>query len=123
MPQSFTETLHTGEFVLSLLPGYQSRENIVVAAGANLVPGTVLGKVTASGKYVAHAPAAADGSQNAAAIVLTDAPAATADARVAAIVRGAEVNGNLLVWNGSITAPQKTTAVNALAALGILVRM
>jgi hypothetical protein len=43
-----TEGLHTGEFVLSLAPGYRSRENVVVASGQNLGPGTVLGRTGAA---------------------------------------------------------------------------
>ena len=63
------EGRHPGEFVMSEASGQRSRENITIAAGAGvLAPGTVLGRVTASGKYVASSNTASDGSQTAAAI-------------------------------------------------------
>src|SRR4051794_31606812 len=42
-----TEGMHTGEYLLEELPGHASRENIIVAAGENLQPGTVIGFTTA----------------------------------------------------------------------------
>lgn len=108
--------------LVSEASGYRSREAIVIASGANLAPGSVLGKVTASGKYVLLAPDATDGSQNAAAILYADATAATADVGATANVRDCEVNGNLLTWPAGITAPQKTAATTALAALGVIIR-
>lgn len=43
-------------------------------------------------------------------------------ADIAAIVRGAEVNGNCIAWPTGITAAEKANATQALAALGIIVR-
>jgi len=40
-----------------------TRDNIVVLAGETLVTGTVLGKITATGKYVAMDTNGTDGSQ------------------------------------------------------------
>ena len=117
------EPTRTGGFVLSLLPGYQSRRNVTVGAGPDLAAGTVMGKLTATGEHVPFAPAAADGSQNPVAILLAAAPARTGPTLVAAIVGTSEVNGNLLVWPDGITTPQRTSAVAALAALKILVRL
>lgn len=45
---TLTESKHPGEFLISEAPGYRSREEVTVASGANLVPGTVLGKNTSS---------------------------------------------------------------------------
>lgn len=50
-----------------------------IASGANLVKGTILGRVTASGRLKAYAPGNSDGSQNPVAVLLEDAAAATAD--------------------------------------------
>ena len=51
--------------------------------------GTVLGKVTATGKYKICVQTAADGSQTAAALVVGDQSiAATTDTKVLALVRG-----------------------------------
>ena len=48
------ETPHDGNFILSEDDeGRLSRDNIIVASGSGkLRPGTVLGKLTASGKFV-----------------------------------------------------------------------
>lgn len=68
------------------------------------------------------APAATDGTQNAASILLADTDASAADKACAVVARKAEVNGNELVWPGGITAAQKSIAIAQLAAAGILVR-
>lgn len=50
-----------------------------IVAGANLAAGTVLGRITSSGKLTAYAEGASDGSQTPVAVLLEDAPAASAD--------------------------------------------
>ena len=74
-----TETRRAGDFILSEANGTLSRENGVIALGT-LVPGTVLGQITASGKYVELDPDATDGSEDAAGVLYghasgTDVPA------------------------------------------------
>ena len=91
-------------------------------SGQNLQAGAVLGKVTASGKYKALDPAAADGSQSAAGILYDAVDASAADAEGVAVVRLAEVNSAELVWPAGITGGQKTTALGQLAALNIIAR-
>jgi len=45
------EARHPGEFLMTEANGQRSRETITIASGAGIIaPGTVLGKVTASGK-------------------------------------------------------------------------
>lgn len=116
------EGRHPGEFMVSEGNGRISRETVTIASGANLEPATVLGKVTASGKHTILAPAATDGSQNAAAILYGHAKAAAADVQAVAVVRMAEVKSAELVWPAGITAPQKTAALAELAALLIIAR-
>lgn len=216
----YTEGRHAAEFLLSELPGTQSRENIVIAESQTIVPGAVLGKraivadvtagqsfagtgngvltfadpavdanvqdgvykvtcVTAAGnggvfrvedpsgnfvanatvgtaftaqlnftiadggtdfvvgdtfsitvaadaadfEYAAHNPAATDGTEKAAAIALYAATTASSEsAKISAIARGAEVNGNLLTWKASIAAADKANGIQALAEVGIIVR-
>lgn len=106
--------------------GAKFAQGLTLIAGQNLRGGTVLGQISASGKYTQLAPAAADGSQNAAAILCFATDASTGD-RVTTIIRGGpgvglEVRGSLLVWPAGITAPQRTTAIAALAALGFKIR-
>jgi len=120
----FTEGRHAGEFLLTEAKGNRSRENIVVANGAGiLAAGTVLGKVTASGNYIASAIGASDGSEVAAAILLREVDATSADVPVAAFVRDCEVNGNILTWHADRDQQAEQDAANAeLAAAGIIVR-
>ena len=118
------ETNHPGAFLLSEAHGHRSRENIAIAAGAGIVsPGSVLGRVTATGKYVVSAVGATDGSQTPAAINIYGADASTAGANVSAIVRDAEVNGHCLVYHADRDQPaEKAAAHDALKSLGIIVR-
>lgn len=120
-----TETLHAGGFLLS--GNYDdskiSSDQIVVVSGAGkLGAGTVLGKITTSGKFTILAPGASDGSQTAAAILWADLDASAADAVGVAISRYAEVTGGELTWPAGITGPQKIAAIGQLAAVGIILR-
>ncbi len=118
------EGKHPGAFLLSEAAGQRARENITIAAGAGIVaPGSVLGKVTATGKYLVSAVGATDGSQTPAAINIYGADASTADAQVSAIVRDAEVNGACLTYHADRDQPAEKAAANAaLATLGVIVR-
>lgn len=101
--------------------GY-SRKNITVITGQNLVAGTVLGKITASGKYTAWTTGAADGSEVAAAVLLEAVNATAADKAGVAIARHAIVAAGNLVYAGSPNDAQKTAARASLEAAGIVSR-
>jgi hypothetical protein len=109
-------------FVVSEGNGRISRETITVLSGQNLQAATVLGKVTASGKYKALDLAASDGSQAAAGILYDAVDASGGDTEGVAIVRLAEVNAAELVWPAGITAGQKTTALGQLTSQNIIAR-
>lgn len=119
-----TETRHAGEFVLSEGNGNISRDNIVIVSGAGVVrAGTVLGKITASGKYTPSPATGADGSQVAVAVNLYEVDATSADVAVAAIMRDAEVNVNTLTYAASVDDNTKKAAkATQLAAVNIIVR-
>lgn len=113
-----TEGRHVGEFLVSEAEGTLSREEVTVTqAGAPIVSGTVLGKITASGKYVPYSNAASDGSEAAAAILYTDIPGtASGDKKkCVVIVRNAEVFGSALTGNDA-------NGTADLKALNIIVR-
>lgn len=111
-----TEGKYTAEFLLSEGNGSISREQVVIAAAAGaMVPGTVVGKITASGKYVAYSNAAADGSEVAAGILYRAVDDAAADQDAVIIARHAEVSEAELT---GLDAPGKAD----LAALGIICR-
>lgn len=120
----FNEGRAPAGFLLSEASGQRSREAITIASGAGvLAAGTVLGKITASGKYLSSAIGAADGSEAAAAVLLYPVDATSADVEVAAIVRDAEVNGNLLAYAADRDqAAEKLAAQAELAAVGIITR-
>jgi len=121
-----TEGRHAGGFLVWEAFRDYTREVITIATGGTypvLEPGTVLGKITASGKYAAHDPVAVDGTETAVAVLWGPADATLADATVVTVLRGpAIVNGKDLVFTGTPTAAQITTAQTALAAVGILTR-
>lgn len=117
-----TEGKRAADFIVSEANGARSRDVITIAQSAALQPGTVLGKITATAKYVALDPAANTGAETAAGILYAAADATGADVRQTAILRDAEVNGAELAWPDGITAGQKTAAVADLAALGIIIR-
>lgn len=112
----------TGAYIIGEAEIDRSREQIIVASGNVLEAGTVLGKVTASKKYVALNLAAADGSQNVAGILYGDTNAAAADNRAVAHVRDCSVSGHELVWPVGISDANKTAAIAAFVALGVIVR-
>lgn len=100
-----------------------SRQAITLAGPVAALPmGTVVGKVTASGKYAPLTPAASNGSQVAAGVLIADAAASTPDKKADALLRLGVVNLAALVWPAGITDPQKATALAQLEAAGILAR-
>jgi hypothetical protein len=119
---TLTEGRHTGGFLVWEALRDYCREVVTLAAGT-LEPGTVLGTITASGKYAAHDPAAVDGRETATAVLWGSVDASGGDTPAVALVRGpALVNRHDLVFAGTPTEPEIAAAHAALAAAGILVR-
>lgn len=100
------------------------RETVVINdAAADLKIGTVLGVVTATGKYKVCVQTATDGSQNAAAVLMEDKTIANStDTKVLALVRGpAIVSKSGLVLDASFDlAAEKDAVYASLAAKGIV---
>lgn len=100
------------------------RETVVINdAAANLKIGTVLGVVTATGKYKVCVQTATDGSQNAAAVLMEDKTITNStDTKVLALVRGpAIVSKSGLVLDASFDLDtEKAAAYASLAAKGIV---
>lgn len=103
--------------------GYCRKEVIVNEATAKTYAvGTVLGKVTADGKYKIAVQTAVDGSQTAAAIVIADqAIPATTDTKVVVLIKGPlEVSRDALVLDATYDqAAEKQAVYDALEAKGI----
>ena len=119
---TLSETKHPGGFLVWEASRDYTRETVTIAAGT-LEPGTVLGKITASGKYAAHAPAAIDGTETAVALLWGRADASGGEIPAVALLRGpAIVNRHDLVFAGSPSEAEIAAAHADLLAAGILVR-
>ena len=118
---TLTESIHDEEFIVSEANRHRSRDDVTMTSGA-FMPGEVMGKITASGKFTAWDPAAADGSENAAGINIAGIDASAADKTGALLIRDAEVNEDLLTFDGGANAGEITTAKAQLVALGIIIR-
>lgn len=128
MPLIATETMRYSHLVKQELWAEKGFNRDVVTANegaaATYAVGTVLGKVTATGKYKICTAAATDGSEVAAAVVLEDkAVAATTDTKVLVMLRGpAIISKAALVLAADINLDAEKAAVYAaLEAKGILV--
>ena len=100
-----------------------SREQVTIAAGQNLELGSVVGRVTATGKIERLDPAATDGTETPAGILLgaIDATLIERDDGLL-LARHGIVASHALTWPAGITAPEKNAALAALEVRGILVR-
>lgn len=121
------EGKHAAEFILSEANGYRSREEVTLAEGEKVKAGEVLGKVTATSKYVAWDPDASDGSQTIAAVAYdnTDASASgNGDEAITVVARDAEVDVGALTYADETSAGNggKDNAVSQLADIGIIAR-
>lgn len=102
------------------------REIVTVnfATETNVVLGSVLGKVTATGKFGYRDPAGTDGTEIASAVAIENKliPAAT-NTDIAVFVRGPLILGrDALVWGIAHDATQKASAEAELEALDMIVR-
>lgn len=121
---TLNEGQHAGEFLVSEANKTRSRDVATLAEGQNLAAGTVLGRLTVGGAFVALNPGVepADGSEIAAGILFDNVDATDAATEAVIIARDAEVNGGELVWPTGISGGDQATATGQLAALGIIVR-
>lgn len=111
--------------------GYCKKVVVVNGPAATLPIGSVVGLVTATGKYKLVEASAADGSQVAAGVIVGDATgkplstvmAATTDTKFLVMYRGpAAVSDTALTYGASVTAGALTTTAQAqLDAVGIAV--
>lgn len=100
-------------------------EEVTIASGSGvLVAGTVLGKITASGKYAPFDPTLVNGVELAAgsAILFHGVDATSVDVKTVATVNGpATINGNMLTYKTGMSAPNKIITRNALRSKGMKV--
>lgn len=80
-------------FLLSEAPGERSRSNVTVTVSGDVIKsGTLMGKITASGKHVPYNNGASDGSQAVVGILYRATDAVTGDVKAVLIDCDAEVN-------------------------------
>jgi hypothetical protein len=112
-----------GAFIKMEGPQGYSRKDVTIASGQNLAIGTVVGKVSASGKYAAYDNDAVDGAQTAAGILTAAVDASAADKAGVIVCRHAIAAKEALIWGASVTTQgEKDAAYVDLEALGIVCR-
>jgi hypothetical protein len=122
-----TNHLRAGNFIQSEANGFRSRDQVTIHGGftgaVKLLAGTVLGKLASGGKYVISPHSGADGSQTGVAILFDDCDPTLGDVLAAVVSGDAEVDGNALIYDATVTAGANVTTKNTeLAAVGIKVR-
>ena len=124
---TLTKGQANASFIVSESNGFRSRDDVTVTVPATTTyaAGTLLGKITASGKYVRHAAGATDGSEDEAGVLyetLVNTTGSGVDNASVSMARDAEVNGSELTYEVGADAAQITASNLALKALGIIVR-
>lgn len=115
-----TEGPRTFGFVLSEAEFGRSRDEVTIASGAGVLEsGTVLGKITASGKFKPAVDASTDGSEIAAAVLAHRVDATSADAQAVIVARAAQVKKPELIYADGATEADMDAG---LTAAGIVVR-
>ena len=104
-------------------PNY-TRETVTLLAGTAYPVGSVLGRITASGKYKLATSGGSDGAQTASAVLLYAVDATLADATGIVVVRGPSIVSRAgLAYDGTVDDGAKiTTKLGQLVALGIIAR-
>jgi hypothetical protein len=116
-----------GDLLKYELNGNYTRETVMLKAGTDYALGSVLGRITASGKYLLS-PAAEvvgdEGAETAVAVLIEPVNATAADAVGVVVARGpAIVSKAALVFDASVDQAAEVTAKHAqLVAAGIVPR-
>jgi hypothetical protein len=117
-----TQVIDNLEFLLSEANGARSRDQATVTVPANITwpSGTVLGKVTATGKLIKYLDTASDGSQTAVGVLGYHlvGGASPADQKALVFARDCEVIGDRLNGGANVDANGKAD----LALIGVIVR-
>ena len=104
-------------------PNY-TRDTVTLLVGMPYPVGSVLGKITASGKYKLATSGGTDGAQTAVAVLLYAVDATLADAVGVVVSRGpAIISRPALAYDGTVNDGAKIiTKLGQLAAVGIIAR-
>ncbi len=101
-----------------------TRETVTLLAGTAYPVGSVLGRITASGKYKLATSGGSDGAQTASAVLLYAVDATLADAVGIVVARGPSIVSRAsLAYDATVDDGAKiTTKIGQLAAVGIIAR-
>jgi hypothetical protein len=116
-PRTFTDTYTPDRLIAGLTQIIT--ENMTLLAGAALLRGSVVGRITASGKVTLSASAASDGSQVPYGILADDYDATAGDVPNAAVMVKGEFDIGSLTFGTGQTA---TTVHDALRDAGIYLK-
>lgn len=125
---TLTEVARNAEFLQSQSNGYRSRDDVTITVPANttILPGRIMGKITATGKFVPQVVAGTDnGTREPAAILyaaVTNETGLSADFDGVVVSRDAEVKAIKVIYDPAANDAAKLAANAALAAFGIIVR-
>jgi len=127
MQSKFTESTRDLAFLLTEANGYLSRDTVTILAGSGKVKaGTVLGKITASGKFTpspAAQVAGKEGAETANAVLGYEVDATSEDVPAVIIANDAEVKRPMLIFDASVDDATKQTAkLSQLRAVNIKAR-
>ena len=118
-----TEGLNLGDLLKYEAPNLYSRDQVTVAAGQNLVLGTVVGIDATTTKVKQIYPAATDGTEVAVGVLATSVDATLIDREDGILIaRHAVVADHALTWPAGIAPLDKAAAIAQLKAAGVLVR-
>ena len=113
---SWSDTLQNrprgGGFIQSESNWARSRDRVVIDASVgDLVKAcTVLGKLTATGKYKPSPKTGSDGTQTAVAVLFDDTDATLGDVVASVVARDAEVRADSLLYDPSVVTQDDKTA-------------
>ena len=101
-----------------------TREVVTLASGSSYAIGSVVGQITASGKYKLATATGTDGAETAAGVLIAAVDATGGDVSGVIIKRGpAIVSKAMLAFDASVDDAPKTTAkLTELSVLGIVAR-
>lgn len=124
---ALTNRTRAGGFLASEANWARARDKVTIEGGFTgavaLYAGTVLGKITATGKYTISPNTGSDGSQTAVAILWEDVDPTDGDVVAGIAARDCEVRANDLTYDSTVDDnTKKGTKHTQLAAVGIIVR-
>lgn len=119
---TLTEGARNAQFLVSEANNHRSRgTGVVTVPPGGYEAGTILGKITATGKYVRHDSGLMNGAETPSAVLYGNLHE-TGDTDTTLILRDAEVTSAHLTYEDGANAAAIAASNMALAALGIIVR-